>query len=1112
MVETATTVDSEGGWTFSFRHGPRDQQSTVTLGTGFSNANSGDDPTRTEKDSNETETNQAETISLLSNDADTTPTQRDGWLFAGPEWSLRSDVLLKLTFRPAWQGLPSYTKVSLGRDCLSRCCGTVRGKPIDFLSIVYTTDDIDRVERLDSFSIRGMQDNVYEGVRVYLKEPSLEPFHFENVPDSCMDDLEHQWNLPEHLTHEWDRLQEKQDTLPAPLATSRGPILTFAMPKRSSSRSGSVGQAPPLLWKVHLPANKYVSMETITVLDGKLETPQRQTPTHIYINGYQSWSFSGSVVKGAPQPRSAQPDFLNKAFNAGGSVPPQAATILPRGGKSTTTTSNNGGETVANASVLRSPSNTMPPQYLSDFFTCFTSDARNIADHHHHRHHHNPSSNSSKDDTEQQRFPMMQLDEVGGPALVLGFLSQHQQFGVITTDEDLSTVQAHASCENTLLKNPMTTDWAYAQLVASHHYDEEPMADYLVAVAAHNVARPLDNGPILTGWCSWYHYYSNIEASTLKENFGKLAALRKTVPTNVAVVDDGYMTAWGDWNSLKPRKFPDGLGGVSRDISDQGIRPGLWLAPFAADKHSKLAKRHPDWIISNDQGRAANSANCSKFFYGLDATNPHVREYAYSCIRRAVQDWKYGVLKIDFLYAAALRGNHKHDMSMTRAQAMHAALQTIRAAAGPDVFLIGCGCPLGSGIGYVDGMRVSADTGPTWYPAFPLPYWDNSTLPALRAMIRNSVSRAPLGHRWWHNDPDCLLIGTTTSLTDAEVASAASIVAMTCGMMLLSDDLTKVPQKRIDTVTKIFPMTGATSVVLDLHSTNEGLPVLLRLWCTDLYQPLASMEGVSASARPSINITRDHNHEATLLARHSSFSPDRPPPVASERKRNCIHVTSGLGTWTLLSVSNWTERRATLRVPRAALLPPPSDGWANPLRNDDTDSSNQPKTINEEREISPLGYHVFAFWSGTYQWLQDPRTIQPADPFPLRWTLGPHETELFHIKAVHPNEAAYIGSSLHFSCGFEVREWEATRESIRVDLRTEQKRNGHVYLYLPVPKVQEIEVKLGGVDASWEDFSTTPDATKQNGNNPGAIGHVIKVNVTIRSDGSDQDGSIKVRY
>jgi hypothetical protein len=38
---------------------------------------------------------------------------------------------------------------------------------------------------------------------------------------------------------------------------------------------------------------------------------------------------------------------------------------------------------------------------------------------------------------------------------------------------------------------------------------------------------------------------------------------------------------------------------------------------------------------------------------------------------------------------------------------MTLALQTLRDAAGEDVFIIGCGCPIGPGVGIVDGMRVS---------------------------------------------------------------------------------------------------------------------------------------------------------------------------------------------------------------------------------------------------------------------------------------------------------------------------------------------------------------------------------------------------------------------
>ena len=84
---------------------------------------------------------------------------------------------------------------------------------------------------------------------------------------------------------------------------------------------------------------------------------------------------------------------------------------------------------------------------------------------------------------------------------------------------------------------------------------------------------------------------------------------------------------------------------MASTIKAKGFKPGLWIAPFAADKGSALAKDHPDWIIRTENGRPSNSGNCAKFFYGLDATNPEVVEHARAAVKRAV-GWGYEVLKV----------------------------------------------------------------------------------------------------------------------------------------------------------------------------------------------------------------------------------------------------------------------------------------------------------------------------------------------------------------------------------------------------------------------------------------------------------------------------------
>ena len=990
------------------------------------------------------------------------------WTFQSPFWSIGSTQLLSITYCPSWQAIPEYTTQlcncicgggcgtnsnnnrattkgeisSISRLCCWNTCGAYTTPTVDYIQEIFTVSDIAKIvtsnpnrddttdhtttttSTIPMTHIRGIGD--CHTIKVYLRPMSTAHGHSARAPNPFLQEawekhvqrmigngrtikqtLRSSTNLNDTTKTDTTTPLDENDTIHN-LDDDQlyiGPIITFCIPATPALGTGGGCGDPPLLWKVLIPPihNCPISIQTITVLDGQLHTTtvasssssdannnsshdtrliqQQQQPTHIYINGYQSWSFSGSLLKGQKQPGSALPNTFSKAFNLGGSPPPVSSTILQTDG------------------TYPSPTNpkAFHSQYQSDFFTCITSDGRPVSN----------SSSILRPSSGCLRFPYQQLDETGGPALLLGWLSQNEQFGVINVDAQLLQFQMHCSVDGQMLvannvTGPIVTDWAYAQLVHPHSYDEEPMAHYLHNVGRFSEVSPLLNGGLLTGWCSWYVYYQNINERLLSDNVSRLANMRHHVPTNVSVVDDGYMTAWGDWDSLKPKDFPNGLKKVSDDISTRGMRPGLWLAPFGADKNSIVVQQHPDWVICNDTGIAANSSYCGKFFYGLDATNPNVREHVHESIRRAVHEWKFNVLKIDFLYAACLVGNNKYDLSISRAQAMRLALKTIRDAAGPEVFLIGCGCPIASGIGYVDAMRISADTGPTWNPPLPLPWWDNGTLPALRSMIRNSIARAPFGHRWWHNDPDCLMLGSHTSLSDDEVASTASVVAMTCGMLLLSDDLPTLSDERLSIVSKIFPLTGATAAVLDLHSTNDGLPSLMRLWCTDKYD---LFDSISDEMDIESRDTFDHNAKATLFARKASFNfQDDEQSHPSERLRSCIHVTKGLGTWTLVSLSNWSDQAAVVRIPPPALLPPPSTGWGS-----GTDAEAL-LTPDDGEGADHSGYHVFSFWSSKYSWLANHKEDLNDDPnHTVCKTLRPHQTELFHIKRVTPDKPQYLG-------------------------------------------------------------------------------------------------------
>jgi len=104
------------------------------------------------------------------------------------------------------------------------------------------------------------------------------------------------------------------------------------------------------------------------------------------------------------------------------------------------------------------------------------------------------------------------------------------------------------------------------------------------------------------------------------------------------------------------------------------MRPGLWLAKFAADKQGKLTpdKSRLD-CLKHNAGAWASASNCGEFFFGWDATNRNVREHVRRAIQTAVKEWGCNVLKIYFLYSSCRHGNGTYDLlSMSWAQTMDA--------------------------------------------------------------------------------------------------------------------------------------------------------------------------------------------------------------------------------------------------------------------------------------------------------------------------------------------------------------------------------------------------------------------------------------------------------
>jgi len=309
------------------------------------------------------------------------------------------------------------------------------------------------------------------------------------------------------------------------------------------------------------------------------------------------------------------------------------------------------------------------------------------------------------------------------------------------------------------------------------------------AGALGSVAQARTTAPYQVGWCSWYHYFHGVTEADLRSNL----ALAGHWPFDVFQLDDGFQAAIGDWLDTND-KFPTAIDGLAAAIAAEGRTPGIWIAPFLAGADSEVAVAHPDWLaahlptgqplvgmVNDGWGGAVNT---------LDTSNPEVLEHL-ERVARSLVEAGYPYIKLDFTFAPSLLGGYA-DPSRTPAQRVRAGFDAVRRGAGEDTFLLGCGAPLGSTVGVVDGMRIGADVAPWWHPQAEQyrPPGHLGGEPATVNAWRNTLSRSFMHRQLWLNDPDCLMLrAERTKLEPEQMRAWALAVGVSGGMALVSDDL-----------------------------------------------------------------------------------------------------------------------------------------------------------------------------------------------------------------------------------------------------------------------------------------------------------------------------------
>jgi len=301
-----------------------------------------------------------------------------------------------------------------------------------------------------------------------------------------------------------------------------------------------------------------------------------------------------------------------------------------------------------------------------------------------------------------------------------------------------------------------------------------------------------------TGYTSWYNYYTKVTRKNIDTDLKSFKD--RGIQPMFFQIDDGYQTYVGDWLDVK-KEFGD-MKELTQNIHNQGIRAGLWLAPFACLKASKIYKEHKDWLLKDEKGRYVKGGlNWDPIhgFYVLDILKPEVQAHLKHVFDVILNEWNFDMVKLDFLYAVCQIPRQ----NKSRGQIMCEAMDFLRDCVG-NKLILGCGVPLGPAFGKVDFCRIGCDVNLQWNESFIDKRIHRERVSTINT-LNDTIFRRHLNGRAFVNDPDVFFLRDyNIKLNDVQKLLIADINKLFGGVLFISDDISTYNEKTLDNLKDVF--------------------------------------------------------------------------------------------------------------------------------------------------------------------------------------------------------------------------------------------------------------------------------------------------------------------
>lgn len=312
-----------------------------------------------------------------------------------------------------------------------------------------------------------------------------------------------------------------------------------------------------------------------------------------------------------------------------------------------------------------------------------------------------------------------------------------------------------------------------------------------------------------SGMCTWYYYYQHIDEDEVKLNARWMNENLLDYGARYLQIDDGWQKERADgghgsrdWTGID-MAFPSGMAELADFIREQGLIPGIWIAPHGQSNDSVVMSNPGVFIFKPDSTSASSTWEGN---YLIDPTADVAHKYLYDLFDTMVK-WGYDYYKIDGQPIVVREYERANEFMKSPGQdneeLYRGTLETIREAIGPQRYLLGCwGIPT-QGMGIMDGSRTGGDVVLGWSG------FDVALMPTMRYYYQHNIV--------WYTDPDVMMLRQPLTLQQAQVW--ATLQGLTGQALMTSDRLTDLSDERVSLLKKVYPAVDIRPV--DLFPSNR---------------------------------------------------------------------------------------------------------------------------------------------------------------------------------------------------------------------------------------------------------------------------------------------------